>query len=77
MAMLFISTGHLDKSHYYMGRLYELEGYNDISTAFYKKAVEMNPHSEAAERLNRRQSVLPTIHCDLISLHFTVSSPSG
>ncbi len=37
-----------------MDRLYDLEGYNDISTAFYKKAVEINPHSEAAERLERR-----------------------
>jgi len=36
------------------GRLYELEGYNDISAAFYRKAVEINPHSEAAERLEQQ-----------------------
>jgi hypothetical protein len=60
MAMLYTSTGQLDRSHYYMGRLYELEGYNDISAAFYKKAVEINLYSKAAERLERKQSVLPT-----------------
>ena len=37
-----------------MGRLYDLEDYNDISIAFHKKAVEINPHNRASERLEQK-----------------------
>lgn len=45
------STDALGESYYYLGRPYELENFSDIFTAFYKKAVEINPQSEAAKRL--------------------------
>jgi len=52
MAVLNYSMGTLDKSYYYLGRLYESENLKDVSAAFYKKAVEINPQSEAAKRLS-------------------------
>lgn len=52
LAVLNNSMGAVDKSYYYLGRIYESENLKDVSTAFYKKAVEINPQSEAAERLN-------------------------
>jgi tetratricopeptide (TPR) repeat protein len=52
LAVLNNSMGAVDKSYYYLGRIYESEDLKDVSTAFYKKAVEINPQSEAAERLS-------------------------
>jgi tetratricopeptide (TPR) repeat protein len=54
MAVLYHSTGDLDNSYYYLGRLYELENSSELSTVFYKKAVEINPQSEAAKRLGEK-----------------------
>jgi tetratricopeptide (TPR) repeat protein len=53
IAVLYHSTGSLDKSYYYLGRLYESQHETDISNAFYKKALEINPQSEAAKRLSK------------------------
>ena len=55
MAVLYHTMGALDKSYYYLGRLYELQNEKDISAAFYKKAVEINPESEAVEKLRNVQ----------------------
>ena len=52
LAVLNNSMGAVDKSYYYLGRIYESENLKDVSTDFYKRAVEINPQSEAAERLN-------------------------
>lgn len=51
MAVLYHAMGAVDKSYYYLGRLYEMQNEEDIATAFYKKAVEINPESEALEKL--------------------------
>ena len=53
MAMLYHSTDVPDKAYYHLGMLYELSGYSEISTVLYKKAVEINPQSVAAEKLNK------------------------
>lgn len=53
MAVFHHSMGALDKSYYYLGRLYESEDF-ETSTAFYEKAVEINPQSEAAKRLDKK-----------------------
>ena len=53
MAMLYHSTNAPDKAYYHLGMLYELSGYSEISTALYKKAVEINSQSAAAEKLNQ------------------------
>jgi tetratricopeptide (TPR) repeat protein len=53
LAMLYHSTGAPDMAYYHLGMLYELGGYSEVSTALYKKAVEINPRSAAAEKLNK------------------------
>ncbi len=51
---LLKSISSLDKSYYYLGKVYEMQGIEDFATAFHEMAVRVNPQLEAAEKQSEK-----------------------